>query len=141
MRATVRAAQPVINTLELVVNGRVVAATETPIGATELTLAEPVVIDGGAWIAARSRSRHELQSAFISSMAAHTSPIYVEVPDRPLFVPDDAAAIATIIEGTAAWLNGLAAVDTPERRTAMRDRILRSGEVLRRRAEAGLRTS
>jgi hypothetical protein len=134
VRATVRAAQPVVNALEVIVNGRVAAAAEDPAGATELTLAEPVVLDGSAWIAARSRSRHELRSAFTTSMAAHTSPVYVEAGGRPRFVPEDAAAIATIIEGTAAWIEGLAAVRTPVRRAEMRARILASAETLRRRA-------
>lgn len=134
VRASVRAAQPVIGTLEVIVNGRVVAAAESPTGTTGLSLAEVVAVDRGAWIAARSRSPHELQSAFSSSMAAHTSPVYVEVRDRPLFVPDDAAAIATIIEGTAAWLDGLAAVRTPERRAEMRDRVIAAADALRRRA-------
>ncbi len=141
VRATVRAAQPVISALEVIVNGRVVAATEAPAGTTELAVAELVAVDGGAWVAARSRSRHELQSAFTSSMAAHTSPVYVEVPDRPLFVPDDAAAIATIIEGTAAWLDGLATVRTPERRAEMRDRVLAAADALRRRAAERQRPS
>ncbi len=141
VRASVRAAQPVISALDLVVNGRVVAVVEAPAGVTGLALAEPVAVDGGAWIAARSRSPHDLQSAFISSMASHTSPVYVEVPGRPLVSPDDAAAIATIIEGTAEWLDGLAAVRSPERRAAMRDRVLRSAEALRRGARPDPRPS
>ena len=39
----------------------------------------------GSWIAARSRSDHEIQSAYLTSMAAHTSPVYVEVA-RPAAV-------------------------------------------------------
>jgi len=54
-------------------------------------------------------------------------------------VAEDATAIATVIEGTAAWLDGLAAVRSPVRRAAMRDRVLRSADVLRRRAGAGAR--
>ena len=38
----------------------------------------------GAWIAARSVSDHEIHSAFATAMAAHTSPVYLEVTDRPI---------------------------------------------------------
>ena len=47
----------------------------------------------GSWIAARSRSDHEIQSAYLTSMAAHTSPVYVEVADRPLFARTTREAI------------------------------------------------
>ena len=55
-------------------------------GVTALELHETVEIGAGAWIAARSRSANVIESAFTTSMAAHTSPVYVEVDGRP-FVP------------------------------------------------------
>ena len=59
--ARARAAQPVVTDLELVVNGRVVAATSAPTGgSSELTLHDRVEIQAGAWIAARSRSQHQI---------------------------------------------------------------------------------
>ena len=85
-----RAAQPVITVVELVVNGQVVASREAAGGTDDLGLQASVEVTGGAWIAARSRSGHEIHSGFATSMAAHTSPVYVEVLDRPLFAPDDA---------------------------------------------------
>jgi hypothetical protein len=121
-----RAAQPVISALELVVNGRVVAATATPVGSTELSLHETIEIAAGSWIAARSRSRHEIQSAFTTSMAAHTSPVYVEVQDRPM-VPsrDDAEVVEQIIRGARTWVAELAAVADPNER----DRMIRFFDV------------
>ena len=57
-----------------------------------------------------------IQSAFATSMAAHTSPVYVDVADRPLFEPSDADAILTIIEGTRTWIETLATIrDQAER--------------------------
>jgi hypothetical protein len=137
--ARVRAAQPVITALELVVNGAVVAASVAPGGVTELRLSETLDIAGGAWIAARSRSDREVRSAFATSMASHTSPVYVEVAGRPLFAADDAEAILRVIDGTVEWLGSMAAVRSPTRRAEMRARVERAAEPLRRRYEAALR--
>ncbi len=120
--ARARAAQPVISALELVANGRVVGATaaEPGAGSTELTLRETVAIEAGSWIAARSRSGSEIRSAFATSMAAHTSPVYIEVDGRPL-VPqvDDVRAVEQVILGARTWLAGLAAVAEPAERARM----------------------
>ncbi len=138
LQATVRAraAQPVIACVELVVNGRVVAREDATAGATELRLDATLEITAGSWIVARARSRHELHSAFASSMAAHSSPVYVEVADRPQFAPADAEAITAVIDGTARWLETLAAVASPALRATMVRRVTASGEVLRARISA-----
>lgn len=115
-----RAAQPVITDLELVVNGRIVAATGAAVGSTELTLGETLDIADGAWIAARSRSGSEIHSAFATSMAAHTSPVYVEVPDRPLRgSTDDADVVEQIIDGARTWVAELASIADPDERDRM----------------------
>ena len=54
--ARVRAAQPVVTDLELILNGHVVAAASSAGGATELVVRERVDVADGSWIAARSRS-------------------------------------------------------------------------------------
>jgi len=106
-----RATQPVITDVELVINGRVVAATNATPGSTLVELREAVDVRTGAWIAARSRSSHDIQSAFTTSMAAHTSPVYVDIVDRPLVRPAaDVAVVEQVIEGTRTWVAGLAAV-------------------------------
>ncbi len=120
VRARARAAQAVISDLEIVANGRVVAATASPKDAIDLALDESIEVTSGTWIAARSRSRHEIPSAFTTSMAAHTSPVYVEVADHPLRPSaDDAAAIATIIDGARSWVSELATVPEPAERARM----------------------
>ena len=129
-----RAAQAVITDLELVVNGAVVAAVGGAAGSTELVLHETVEILAGAWISARSRSGSEIQSAFTTSMAAHTSPVYVEVRDRPL-VPsnEDARVVEQIITGARTWVAELAAVAEPDERARMIGFFDASLETFRRR--------
>ncbi|HTC85568.1 MAG TPA: CehA/McbA family metallohydrolase [Candidatus Acidoferrum sp.] len=133
-----RAAQPVIAALELVVNGRVVAATAGMAGgSSELALHEHVDIPAGSWIAARSRSGQQIESAFTSSMAAHTSPVYVEVRDRPLIPPaDDAAVVEEVILGARTWVAGMAAVADPAERARMVRFFDASLDTLRRRMSA-----
>jgi hypothetical protein len=132
-----RAAQPVITEVELVVNGRVVAATSTAAGSTELALRETIEIEAGSWIAARSRSGNEIVSAFQTSMAAHTSPVYVEVDGHP-FVPsvEDADVVELVIEGARTWVAGLAAVADPADRARMVAFFDASLETLARRLRA-----
>jgi hypothetical protein len=130
-----RAAQPMIGCVELVVNGRVVAREDDAAGTDDLALHADVEIREGSWIAARSRSRHEIQSAYLTSMAAHTSAVYVDVADHPLFVVDDAEAIATVIDGTVRWLETMAVVADPALRARMAERIAASATNLRGRID------
>jgi hypothetical protein len=143
LQATVRAraAQPVIACLELVVNGRVVDRQDAPADASDLRLDALVDVTAGSWIAARSRSRHELHSAFATSMAAHSSPVYVEVADHPQFATDDAEAILAVIDGTGRWLETMAAIDSPALRAEMVRRITASGDGLRERISGAGRAS
>jgi hypothetical protein len=133
--ARVRSAQPVVTDLELIVNGRVVAASSAadgPVG--ELLLDERIEVGRGSWVAARSRSSAVIESAFTTSMAAHTSPVYVEVADRPLIpAASDVDVVAQVIEGARTWVAGLAAVPTPAERRRMLDYFDRSLETLRAR--------
>lgn len=130
-RTRARAAQPIIRSIELVVNGRVVACEELADGAADLTLDAEIDIEAGSWIAARSLSDHEIHSAYNTSMAAHTSPVYVEVVDRPLFEPTDATAILAVIEGTERWLATMATIADPAIRDRMVQRVAASGAALR----------
>ncbi len=115
-----RAAQPVISDLELLVNGRIVGAATSSTGTTELVLDETIRIEAGSWVAARSRSAFQIESAFTTSMAAHTSPVYVEVEGRPLApAADDARVIEQIILGARTWVAELAAVAEPGERARM----------------------
>lgn len=130
-----RSAQPVIGAVELVVNGQVVAVRESATPSADLSLETFVDIQAGSWIAARSRSEHEIHSAFNSSMASHTSPVYVEVKDRPLFSVDEAGVILDVIDGTLRWVRDMAAVQRPIDRGRMVDLIAASAMLLRDRID------
>ncbi|MEA2609555.1 MAG: hypothetical protein QOJ75_1798, partial [Chloroflexota bacterium] len=135
--ARARAAQAVLSDLELVVNGRVVAATSAP-AATELTLHETVEITSGAWIAARTRSPNEIESAFTTSMAAHTSPVYVEINGRPFVAPEEEAEVVEqVIAGARTWVAELAAVVDPAERARMVRFFDASLETFRHRRRGG----
>jgi hypothetical protein len=124
----------VIGDVELIVNGRIVAATSATPPATELALAETIEIEAGSWIAARSRSPHHIESAFATSMAAHTSPVYVEVENRPLRpAPEDAAVVEQVMLGARAWVAELAAVAEPGERARMLAFLDQTLETFRRR--------
>jgi hypothetical protein len=139
VRASARSAQPMITAVELVVNGRLVAA-ETAAAATDhLGLDATVEIRAGSWIAARSRSDRQIGSAFATSMAAHTSPVYVEVVDRPLFIPDEAGVVLEVIEGTRRWIESMAAVERPANRRRMVDFLADSAATLRTRLDRARR--
>ncbi|OGO55384.1 MAG: hypothetical protein A2Z32_12115 [Chloroflexi bacterium RBG_16_69_14] len=129
----VRAAQPIIGSVELIVNGRVVAREDAPQATDDLRLTAVIEVDAGAWVAARSRSDHEIHSAFNTSMASHTSPVYVEVVDRPLFAVADAEAILQVIDGTVRWLETMAVIGDPALRARMVERIAESRATLGRR--------
>ena len=133
--ARARAAQAVISEIEIVLNGRVVAAVSAPEAVTELRISEPIDVTAGSWIAARARSRHHIESAFATSMAAHTSPVYVEVAGRPL-VPtaDDVAAVEQVMLGTRTWIAELAAVADPAERARMLAFLDETLEAFRRRS-------
>ena len=114
------AAQAVITDVEVVVNGEVVAATSGPSGARVLSLDTPIDVSAGCWIAARSRSPAVIESAFTTAMAAHTSPIYVEVARRPIEPRAfDAAVVEQVILGARTWVANVAAVVTPTERERM----------------------
>ena len=80
---TARAARPIIGALEVVLDGRVVAAGSPEAPTTDVRLRERVTIERTGWLAGRSRSPYAWPSAFATSMAAHTSPVWIAVPERP----------------------------------------------------------
>lgn len=73
-------------------------------------------------------------------MAAHTSPVYVEVDGRPL-VPsaDEAGAVEQVIAGARAWVAELAAVADPSDRARMVAFFDASLETFQRRMRASRR--
>jgi hypothetical protein len=99
-----------ITRLEIVQGGRVVAVTEEPAGARELTLRTRLKIDGHAWLAARAGgpdlgrtlTHHDVWQR---GVFAHTSPIYVACGgDWSLHSPETAQYMLTLIEGTLTYI-------------------------------------
>jgi hypothetical protein len=72
-------------------------------------------------------------------MAAHTSPVYVEVVDHPLLVPDEAGVVLEVIEGTRRWVESMAAVERPANRRRMVDFLADSAATLRTRLDRARR--
>ena len=118
VRAAASAAQPVIDRLELIHDGIVIASTSAGRG-DHASLSERVTVSKGGWLAARVTSREQIRSGFATSMGAHSSPVYVEVPGKPAFAPDDAATIGTIIDGARTWVDQIATVRSPEERARL----------------------
>ncbi len=112
------AAQPVIEGLELVHDGVVVAAASGG-GVDRISLAERVTVSKSGWLAARVTSREQIHSGFATSMGAHSSPIYLEVPGKPAFDVEDAAVIGTVIDGARTWIEEVATVRSPAERARL----------------------
>jgi hypothetical protein len=119
VRATAWAALPVIDGLQLVHDGRVVASTDGRGGVDRLGLAERVEVTRGGWLAVRATSRQLIRSAFSTAMGAHSSPVYLDVPGRPAFDPAGAAVIRSIIEGSRTWVASIATVASKAERRRM----------------------
>jgi hypothetical protein len=54
-------------------------------------------------------------------MAAHTSPIYIQVEENELFNPSDAMYMQTLLEGGLAWLDTLSIPADPMRQARIRN--------------------
>ncbi len=109
-----------IHTLEIVQQGRVVAATEDAKGARRLELRTRLRVEGATWLAARAGGPGYFQSTahhdiLERGLFAHTSPIYVacgagEWSPRS---PETAQYMLTMIEGSLAYIRHKAAHYSP----------------------------
>ena len=118
VHATAWAAQPVIDRVEVIHDGRVVAVAEGG-GSDRVDLSERIRVTGSGWLAARVASREHIRSAFATSMGAHSSPVYLDVGGRRPFSVEDAAVIGTIIDGARTWVESVAAVRSPSERARL----------------------
>jgi hypothetical protein len=102
--------------IEVISNGKVVTSREENAGARELTLHEPVRLDGSAWLAARCSSWYGPTTSWYFAVAAHTSPVYVRAAaGKELFSPETAAYMLALIDGAQMWVENLAIRPDPER--------------------------
>ena len=93
--------------IEIVHNGRVVAAEQAPADAKVLGVAAKMPVTASGWIAARctGRDRHPGQY-----LAAHTSPVYLRCGDGRAFDGPAAQHMLALVEGGIEYLNALATV-------------------------------
>jgi hypothetical protein len=138
VRAEASSAQPVIDGLELVHDGVVIASTSGR-GVDRLSLAERVRVDRSGWLAVRVRSDATIRSGFSTNMGAHSSPVYLEVDGKPPFDADDAAAIGTIIDGARTWIEDVAPVRSAAERARLAGFLADSRKTLDRTIRAGRR--
>lgn len=104
-----------LDRLELVKDGRVVAERPAGGGMT-VELAERLAVDRGCWIAARAVGQTPILTAFPTGVAAHSSPIYVDVGGRTSASRSDADVLMSMIDGGRHWVETLAAVDAGPKR-------------------------
>jgi len=129
VRATAWAAQSIIDRVELIRDGRVVA-TAGDGGTDRVVLSERLTVERSGWLAARVTSREQIHSAFATSMGAHSSPVYLDVDGRRPYSPDDAAAIAAIIDGSRTWIETMASTRAGDERARLADYFRESREAL-----------
>ena len=123
------AAQPVIDRVELVHDGRVIATA----GAgreDRVVLNERVHVERSGWLAARVASDSFIHSAFATSMGAHSSPVYLDVAGQRPWNEEDAAAIGTIIDGSRMWVETIAATRSSEERSRLAEYFISSRKAL-----------
>jgi hypothetical protein len=129
VRATAWAAQPIIDRVELIHDG-VVVATAGDGAADRVVLSERLTVERSGWLAARVTSREQIHSAFATSMGAHSSSVYLDVDGRRPYSPDDAAAIAAIIDGSRTWVETMASTRSGDERARLADSFRESREAL-----------
>ena len=103
-----------IHRLEVILNGKVVASRNEPSGARTIRLTEKIKVDGPGWLAARCSSESGPTSSWRFKIAAHTSPVYVQVPGRELFSPEAATYFLQLIDGAQLYVDTLATRADPE---------------------------
>jgi len=128
-----------IHALEIVVNGRVVAATREGKGARRLALKAAVPITRSSWIAARCGSRLRVHHCWPMHLGAHTSPVYVAVGGAEMFSPVDAAYMLTLIDGGLTYLDTLSVRYDEERHLRMKAVFDRARREIERRLRAHAR--
>lgn len=105
--AVARGAQP-FEVIDLVRNGQVVARANADSDGLSADLDVTVRVDDSSWLAARCYGRGKLYTQYPIDIAAHTSPVYVSVANRPQSSTRDASYLLSLIEGGAAYLEKLA---------------------------------
>jgi hypothetical protein len=108
-----------IHSLEIVQQGRVVAATEERGGTRRLRLKTTLTVEGHTWLAARAGGPGYVEAVphhdgWSRGVMAHTSPVYVACGgDWQLFDHDTAQYMLTLIEGNLSYIRALSPQHRP----------------------------
>jgi len=119
-----------IHRLEIILNGKVVAATVSAKGARRLSLREKVAIEGSSWLAARCGSSLIVSHCWPIHLGAHTSPVYVICGNQELFSPSDASYMLTLLDGGLTYLDTLSVRYEEKRHREMKAIIERTKKSL-----------
>ncbi len=79
-----------METLEIVMNGEVVATQEPTGGGLGVRLSKEITVNGGAWVAARVRGPFHRYLVNDTYLYAHTSPVYITVEGKRVGLKKDA---------------------------------------------------
>ncbi|MDP6778384.1 MAG: CehA/McbA family metallohydrolase [Candidatus Latescibacteria bacterium] len=123
-----------VGSIEIVVNGQVVAREEAKRGATKVRLSARVPITGPGWIAARCNGAGNTPTQY---MAAHTSPVYLDCGGA---MPYDGPALEHMLNLTRGGIEYLETISTrfDDREQERMIRIYREVEAhLQKRSERG----
>ena len=121
------------HTLQIVLNGKVVAEEKTPGGATTAQISETIEVPGSGWIAARAVSEHKAQHIWPVHFNAHTSPVYIQAGRDELFDNPTGEYLITVMEGGLTWLDTLATPAPPARHAAIKSVFEDAIEAMRQR--------
>ena len=102
--------------IEIVHNGRAVATETRSKGASKLGVKTKLAVDHSGWIAARCTGHPKHPGAYL---AAHTSPVYLQVGRTRLFSGPAAQHMLGLVEGGIEYLNTLATVFDEQSRKRM----------------------
>ncbi len=101
-------------TIEVIVNGQVVATAQPEPGALSTTMRAQVPVAGSGWIAARCTSDQSGWALSTRGVAAHASPVYVVVDGAELYNPSSATYMLTLLEGGMTWVDTLSIPADPQ---------------------------
>lgn len=115
-----------VRELEIIQDGKVVGKVSNENGDSELTLTLTVEPADSTWIAARAYAPELLDYQKSPSLGAdgvplmaHTSPIYVDLDDKPRESSKDATMLLTFCEQAIKWVKSTARFQSEEHRTEM----------------------
>ncbi|MHB0877518.1 MAG: CehA/McbA family metallohydrolase [Anaerolineae bacterium] len=124
------------HTLQVIVNGQVVAEEAREADAHRLVVRTNVKVPASSWVAARCISRYTTWQGWPINVAAHTSPVYVVVGGERQFSPEDATFMMTLMDGGLAWVDTLSVPADAERQRKVRRVFEQAKEALHRRLHA-----